>query len=69
MIVVKAINKDAGACIRVEEIMQAKTFDKGHPETQIMVFSAVGEEGRREFAHPVHLHGHSFHVNYICWLW
>lgn len=45
--------------------MRTKTFDKDRPKTQIMVFSAVGEKYRREFAHPVHLHGHSFHVIYV----
>ena len=58
-------NQQRCRCIHVEEVMQAKMFDKDRPETQIMVFSAVGEEGRREFAHPVHLHGHSFHVIYV----
>ena len=30
-----------------------------------MVFSAVGDKKFREFSHPVHLHGHSFHVLHI----
>ncbi len=52
-------------CIHVESIMENEVFDEGRPKTQIMVFSAVGMEGLREFAHPVHLHGHSFHVLYV----
>ncbi len=49
-------------CIHVESIMR---FDRNNVRLQIMVFSAVGVERLREFAHPVHLHGHSFHILHI----
>ena len=63
-------NSQGCRCVHVEEIMSTKTFSKADIETQIMVFSALGEKGSEnnstdlEFAHPVHLHGHSFHVVY-----
>lgn len=53
-------------CINVEQIVQDEWFDPNtEPKTVMMVFSAVGEGNLRDFAHPIHLHGHSFHVLYI----
>ena len=56
-------------CIHVEEIMQAKTFDKDHPETQIMVFSVVGEENQRQFNCSSHSPSRAQLPHYPCWLW
>ena len=52
-------------CVHVEKIMENEQFDPKKAKTVIMVFSAVGIERFREFSHPVHLHGHSFHVLHI----
>ena len=53
-------------CIHVVRIVQNEIFapDK-EPRTVVMVFSAVGLGNRRDFAHPIHLHGHSFHVLHV----
>ena len=55
-------------CINVAPIANKKKFTtEEEPETIIMVLSAVGDVSKRfnNFAHPIHLHGHSFHVLYI----
>lgn len=50
-------------CINVVGIVQNEIFDVSkEPKTVVMVFSAVGLGDLRDFAHPIHLHGHSFHV-------
>ena len=49
-------------CINVHEI---PTPTMGNSKTVRMVFSAVGDGTNRDFAHPVHLHGHSFYVLHI----
>ena len=43
-------------CIHVQDIPYGKTIR--------FVLSAIGNPIRRNFSHPVHLHGHSFHVLY-----
>ncbi len=52
-------------CIHVKSIMNSEVFDENTAKIQLMVFSAVGVKKLREFAHPVHLHGHSFHVLHV----
>ena len=52
-------------CVHVQRIMENERFDPEKAKSAIMVFSAVGDERFREFSHPVHLHGHSFHVLHI----
>ena len=53
-------------CINVVQIANKQKTGKD-PKTIIMVFSAVGDmpSGLDNFSHPIHLHGHSFHVLYI----
>ena len=55
-------------CIHVQRIMEKETFKKDRQDAAksiLMVLSAVGEERLRGFAHPIHLHGHSFRVLHI----
>ena len=55
-------------CINVALIANKEKFTtEEEPETVIMVLSAVGNmsSGLNNFSHPIHLHGHSFHVLYI----
>ena len=55
-------------CINVARIVQGETFNPNtEPKTIMMVFSAVGDHATRknDFSHPIHLHGHSFHVLHI----
>ena len=55
-------------CINVVQIVNSEAFRTGRePKTIVMVLSAVGDKESRlnDFAHPIHLHGHSFHVLYI----
>ena len=58
----------ASALILSRYVANKETFQTGRePKTIIMVLSAVGDKEFRlnDFAHPIHLHGHSFHVLYI----
>ena len=60
--------RSSSKCINVAPIANKKKFTtEEEPETIIMVLSAVGNvsKGFNNFAHPIHLHGHSFHVLYI----
>ena len=52
------------SCTHVQTIASERS-DTG--STVHMILSAVGDEERRyrDFSHPIHLHGHSFHVLYI----
>ena len=55
-------------CINVQKIAGKETFKPDtEAKTIMMVFSAVGDVARRlnDFSHPIHLHGHSFHVLHI----
>ena len=54
-------------CTYVEKIAENEKFKPGQEPTIMMVFSATGdhEEGLNSFSHPIHLHGHSFHIVHI----
>ena len=51
-------------CINVREIFTSGSVNPSDNSDKsiVMVFSAVGKKGLRDFAHPIHLHGHSFFV-------
>lgn len=56
-------------CTYVERIANNKRISSNgdRDETVIMVYSAVGNDinRNRDFAHPIHLHGHSFYVVHV----
>ena len=49
-------------CVRVVKIVTDEDPKSTSDKSVMMVFSAVGSGTLRDFAHPVHLHGHSFYV-------
>jgi FtsP/CotA-like multicopper oxidase with cupredoxin domain len=57
---------EVGKCINVVRIARSETFSTdSEPKTVVMIFSAVGLDGLGNFSHPIHLHGHSFHVLHV----
>ena len=54
-------------CINVKEIFNNAKPTDSQDKSIVMVFSAVGDEvsRNRDFAHPIHLHGHSFFVVHV----
>ena len=57
------VNSSTGGCrcVHVVPIANKETFPSREPQSIAMVLSGFGAK----FAHPIHLHGHSFHVVYV----
>lgn len=59
-------NSDCNKCIYGEKIVRDQTLANGNDvKTVIMVFSALRNDIDDNIPHPIHLHGHAFHVLYI----
>ena len=54
-------------CIKVREILPNAKVNEAGNKSIVMVFSAVGDRQarNRDFAHPIHLHGHSFFIVHV----
>lgn len=52
-------------CTYVERIVSENQLNDDEDHSVMFVLSAVGFDTRRDFSHPIHLHGHSFYVVHV----